>query len=163
VSRRHAGAVRVAANRWFAFPLRQGYDYISDIDCWPDYWPNLVRVAPNSRWAQAGDRATVTLKLLDRPTELEMTLSRIEPYQLIEYTSLQRRLPAARHERHFAEVRAGFDYRIVVEFQPRNGPRAALDRLIVSRAVERAARQTLDNLERRFAELAAMPTPKETR
>ena len=70
---RPAGAapVRVAVSRWFAFPLRHGFDYISDIDCWPDYWPNLVRVAPNSRWAQAGDRAAVTLKLLGRATELE--------------------------------------------------------------------------------------------
>jgi len=102
-------------SRWFAFPLRHGFDYISDIDCWPDYWPNLVRVAPNSRWAQAGDRAAVTLKLLGRATELEMTLSRIEPYRLIEYTSVQRALPAAWHERHFAENRTGFDYRIVAD------------------------------------------------
>ncbi len=164
MSRRQTGGaapVRVAVSRWFAFPLRQGFDYISDIDCWPDYWPNLVRVAPNSRWAQVGDRAAVTLKLLGRATELEMTLSRIEPYQLVEYTSVQRGLPAAWHERHFAENRAGFDYRIEVEFEPRNGPRAALDRLIVRRAVERAARRTVDNLERRFAELVAMPTSKE--
>jgi hypothetical protein len=95
----------------------------------------------------------VTLRLLGRPTELAMTLSRIEPYRLIEYTSLQRGLPAARHERHFAGDRAGFSYRIVIELQPRNGVRAAFDRLIVRRAVERAARQTADNLERRFAEL----------
>jgi Polyketide cyclase / dehydrase and lipid transport len=155
-------AVRVAVGRRFAFGLRQGYDYISDIDCWPEYWPNLIRVEPGSRWTQAGDRARVTLKLLGRPTELEMTLSRVEPYRLIEYTSVQRGLPAACHERHFAEDRGGFGYRIVVELQPRSGPRAALDRLIVSRAVERAARQTVDNLERRFAELAATPTPEET-
>lgn len=153
-----AAAVRVAISARFAFPLRQGYDYISDIGRWPEYWPSLIRVAPGSRWSQAGDRATVTLRLLGRPTQLAMTLSRIEPYRLIEYTSLQRGLPAARHERHFAEDRAGFGYRIVVELQPRNGPRAAFDRLIVRRAVERAASQTVDNLERRFALL----TPKET-
>ena len=37
--------------------------------------------------------ATVTLRLLGRPTWLAMTLSRIEPYRLIGYTSLQRAFP----------------------------------------------------------------------
>jgi hypothetical protein len=60
----------------------------------------------------------------------------------------------SRHERLFAEGGAGFDYRIVVAFHPRG----AFDRRVVRRAVERAARQTVDNLERRFALLA----PKET-
>jgi hypothetical protein len=144
----------VAIRTRFAFPLTEGYDYISDIARWPDYWPSLIGVAPGSRWSQPGDRATVTLRLLGRPTELQMTLSRIEPYRLIEYTSVQRGLPAARHERHFAEDGAGFDYRIVVAFQARG----AFDRRIVRRAVERAARRTVDNLERRFALLAAKET-----
>jgi hypothetical protein len=144
----------VAISTRFAFPLRPGYDYISDIDRWPEYWPNLIRIAPGSRWSQPGDRADVTLRLLGRPTQLELTLARIEPYRLIEYTSVQRGLPAARHERHFAEDGTGFAYRIVVAFQPRG----AFDRRVVRRAVERAARRTVDNLERRFALL----TPKET-
>jgi hypothetical protein len=144
----------VAISTRFAFPLRQGYDYISDIDRWPEYWPNLIGVAPGSRWSQAGDRARVTLRLLGRATELELILSRIEPYRLIEYTSLQRGLPAAWHERHFAEDPAGFGYRLVVGFQPRG----AFDRHIVRRAVERAARRTVDNLERRFALLTAKET-----
>ncbi len=33
--------------------------------------------------------------------ELDMTLVRIEPYRLVEYTSEQRGLPVARHSRHF--------------------------------------------------------------
>jgi hypothetical protein len=149
------GMETVAMSARFAVPLRQGYDYISDVGCWPEYWPNLVRVAPTSCWSQPGDRAGVTLRVLGRATRLELTLSRIEPYRLIEYTSVQRGLPDARHERHFAAGGTGFDYRIVVAFQPRG----AFDRHIVRRAVERAARQTLDNLERRFARLTAKETP----
>lgn len=84
-----------------------------------------------------------------------MTLSRVIPYRLIEYTSVQGGLPAATHERHFAEDSAGFVYRIVVELEPRTGKRGPFDRLVVPRAVEHVAKQTVDNLERRFAELSA--------
>jgi hypothetical protein len=77
------------------------------------------------------------------------------PYQLIEYTSVQRGLPTARHERHFVEDHASFGYRIVVEFEPRTGLRRPFDRVVVARAVERVAGRTVRNLEQRFAELSA--------
>ena len=127
--------------------MRDGYDYITDLEKWPEYWPGLVRVAPESRWSAPGDEARVVLRLLARPVELEMTLLRIEPYRLIEYRSVQRGLPDARHERHFVEENGGFAYRIVVAFDPRPGLRGLFDRLIVRRAVQRAARQTIANLE----------------
>jgi hypothetical protein len=146
--------MRVAVSRRFAFPLREGYDYITDPARWPEYWPNLIGVAPDSRWSQPGDVARLTVKLLGRRTELEMTLSRIEPCRLVEYTSVQHNLPAAKHERHFAAAPAGFSYRIAVHFEPRSGLRRPLDGFVIARAVERAARQTVDNLERRFADLS---------
>jgi hypothetical protein len=143
--------VRVTAARQFAFPLRAGFDYITDLRNWPEFWPNLVRLAPESRWSQPGDTAWLTLKLAGRPTELEMTLTQIVPYRLVEYTSVQPGLPRAAHERHFADAPGGFGYRIVVDLEPRSGLRRPLDRLLVPRIVARTARQTLDNLERRFA------------
>ena len=84
-----------------------------------------------------------------------MTLTRIVPYELVEYSSVQRGLPRARHERHFAEDPNGFAYRIVVEIEPRGGVRRPFDRLFVPRVVASTARQTLDNLEQRFAELSS--------
>jgi hypothetical protein len=147
--------VRVTAGRHFAFPLHAGFDYITDLRSWPEYWPNLIRLAPESRWSQPGDTARLTLKLAGRATELEMTLTRIVPYELVEYSSVQRGLPRATHERHFAGEREGFGYRIVIDLESRTGLRWPLDRLLVPRVVARTAEQTLDNLERRFAELAA--------
>ena len=38
--------------------------------------------------------------MLRREMELEVKLVRIEPYRIVEYTSEQRGLPAARHWRH---------------------------------------------------------------
>lgn len=147
--------MRVEAAERFAYPLRDGYDYITDLRRWPEYWPSLISLAPGSCWSQPGDRARLTLGLFGRPTELVMTLSQVIPYRLIRYTSVQRGLPEARHERRFAQEGTGFHYRIIVELEPRAGLRRPFDRLVVPRAVERAATQTLDNLERRFRELSA--------
>ena len=145
----------ITSDRRFRFPLQAGYDYITDLRSWPEYWPNMISLAPQSRWSQPGDTARLTLRLAGRPTELQMTLTRIVRYELVEYSSVQRGLPRARHERHFADDPDGFAYRIVVELEPRGGVLRPFDRLVVARVVERTARQTLDNLERRFAELSA--------
>jgi len=81
-----------------------------------------------------------------------MTLRQLVPYRLIEYTSVQRGLPDARHERHFVEADGGLGYRIVVSYEPRAGWRGILDRVVVRRAIERAMRQTLANLESCFSD-----------
>ena len=65
---------------------------------------------------------------------------------------MQRGLPDAHHERHFEEADGGLGYRIVVSYEPRPGWRALLDRTLVRRAIERAARKTVANLHRRFEE-----------
>ena len=139
--------IRIEAQQRFPVPLRDGFDYITAVSNWPEYWPRLVRVAPESRWRVPGDRAGLGLRLLGWPVELEMTLDRLEPYRLVEYTSRQRGLPDARHERHFAEANGGFDYRLVVELEQRPGWRGLFDRVLVRRATERAVRETLANLE----------------
>jgi hypothetical protein len=139
--------IRIEARQRFPVPLRDGFDYITELGNWPEYWPRLVRVAPESRWRAPGDRARLVLRLLGRAVELEMTLGRLEPYRLVEYTSLQRGLPDARHERHFAEADGGFDYRLVVELERRSGWRGLFDQVLVRRATERALRETLGNLQ----------------
>ena len=139
--------IRIEARQRFPVPLRDGFDYITAVSNWPEYWPRLVRVAPESRWRVPGDRARLVLRLLGRPVELEMTLGRLEPYRLVEYKSLQRGLPNARHERHFAEANGGFDYRLVVELEQRSGWHGLFDRVLVRRAAERALRETLANLQ----------------
>ena len=79
-----------------------------------------------------------------------MALARIDPYSAVEYTSVQRGLPDARHERHFEDADGDLAYRIVVSYQPRPGWRSVFDRLLVRRGILRAARKTLANLDRRF-------------
>jgi hypothetical protein len=154
--------IRVEAGRRLPVPLRDGFDYITDPANWPEYWPRLVAVDPATRWRAADDRARLVLRMLGRDVTLDMTLVRLEPCRLVEYTSEQSALPPARHWRHFAPAGDELTYRIVVEYQPRSGWRGLVDRTLVRRAVERAARETLATLDRRFSERrVAMARPRE--
>jgi Polyketide cyclase / dehydrase and lipid transport len=144
--------VRIEVDTRFGVSVREGFDYITDPANWPEYWPDLVRIEPGSRWREPGDRARLVLRLLGRPVELDMTLGRLVPYRVVEYTSVQRGLPDVRHERQFQESDGALAYRIVVAYEPRPGWRGLLDRTLVRRAVERAARKTVANLHRRFGD-----------
>jgi uncharacterized protein YndB with AHSA1/START domain len=147
---RDRSPVRLELARRFAVSPREGFAYITDLTNWPEYWPRLVGIEPGSRWRVPGDQTRVSLRMLGRTIELEMTLDRIEPDRLVEYRSEQRGLPPAAHERHFAEADGGFEFRIVIEYTPRWGIRGIVDRILFRRATERAMRETLDNLTRRF-------------
>jgi len=140
--------IRVEHSHRFSTPLERGFDYITEIDNWPAYWPGLVRIEPGSRWVAPGDTATLVIRLLRREVELALTLVELEQYSLVRYTSVQQGLPDAHHERHFAAAGDGFDYRLVVEYEPRRGGRGIFDRLILRRAVAGALRRTVENLER---------------
>lgn len=145
-----AAPVRVEIEHRFPVSVRDGFDYITNPDNWPEYWPGLVRMTSSGRWREPGDRAGLVLRMLRREVELELKLERFEPYRLVEYTSEQRGLPAARHWRYFDQAGDGLEYRIAVEYQPRSGWRSLFDRLLVRRAIERTIRETMANLERRF-------------
>lgn len=142
--------MRLEVTHRFAIPLRDGFDYIVDPRNWPEYWPGLIRVQPGSRWRAPGDRARVVMRLLGRDVELEMTLRTLDPYRLVEYTSLQHGFPVGRHERGFSAAGDGFEYRLAVEFEPRKGLRGTFDRGPFRRAVERTLQQTVANLDRRL-------------
>ena len=142
--------IRIAVEQHLPVSVRDGFDYITDPVNWPEYWPRLVRVESATRWREPGDRACVVQRILGREVELDMTLVRIEPYRLVEYTSKQRGRPPARHGRHFDQTGDELAYRIAVEYRPRPGWRSLFDRFLVRRAVERTLGETLSNLERRF-------------
>jgi Polyketide cyclase / dehydrase and lipid transport len=151
VSARSEAVIRIERERVFPVPVEQGFSIITDIGRWPSYWPGLVRVDPASRWTTPGDQARLIIRLLGREVELAMTLRELVPNRLVAYDSVQAGLPRAHHERHFRSADRGFAYRIVVEYEPRSGLRGVLDWTVVRRGVNRAVRETMDNLERVLA------------
>jgi hypothetical protein len=149
---RRRRVVRIEVEHRFGVSVHKGFDYITEPANWPAYWPRFVRLDPGTRWRTPGDRARITLRMLAREVDVEMTLARFERCRLVEYTSEQRGLPAARHWRHFQETEGGFTYRIVIEYFPRAGWSGLLDRTVVRRAVTDTARETMGNLGERLRE-----------
>ena len=140
--------MRIERVHRFEVPLDVGFAYITDPGNWPSYWPGLVRVEPGSQWGAPGDETRIVVRLLGRAVQLRMTLLRFEQNRLVEYESSQSGLPDARHERRFDAAGVGFQYGLVVEYQPRPGPSGVYDRVVVRRGIDRAMQRTLANLER---------------
>jgi len=136
----------------FPVPVSEGFEYITDTNNWAQYWPGLVRIHDHARgrWREPGDTVTLVMRMLAREVELTMTLEDFQKDVLVQYTSRQQGLPDARHERHFRADSTGFEYRLVVAFEPRKGVVGLFDRVFVKRAVRKALSETVENLDRVF-------------
>jgi hypothetical protein len=135
--------MRIETEHRFGVGVRDGFDYITDQANWPAYWPGFVRIEPGSRWHEPGDVTRLVLRVLRREVTLEMTLRRFEPPRLVEYTSVQTGLPDLRHERCFEDAGGRLHYRAAVEYEPRG----LYDRVVVRRAIRRALKTTIANLD----------------
>ncbi len=142
--------IRVEVKHTFPVPLSEAFSYITDLDNWPEYWPDFVRIhdPDNAQWGQPGDTLTIVMKLLNRERELTMTLEKFQKDALVTYISRQPGLPDTLHERHFKAISDGFEYTLVVAYDPRQGLKGLIDRVFVKRATERALRKTIENLDR---------------
>jgi hypothetical protein len=144
--------VRLEQSRVFPVERDVGFDYITKPANWPEFWPDLVDIPDleQTRWQEPGDTARLQMRLAGRLTELHMTLDELTRPALVRYHSTQQGVPDAEHERHFAPAAGGFDYRLVVSFEPRPGLRGLFDRTVVRYAASRALRKTLHNLSQRL-------------
>jgi hypothetical protein len=140
--------IREEAERILPVAVGAAFAYITAPGNWPRYWPGLTRVhgPAGARWRRPGDRVVVGMRLLGREVALQMTLLKFDEGRLMRYTSRQRGLPDALHERHFEAAPGGCRYRLAVTFAPRTGLAGLYDRLVVRRAVARALHHTLVNL-----------------
>lgn len=142
--------IRVEEKHTFPVPLSKAFSYITDRDNWPAYWPDFVRIhnPADAQWGQPGDKITIVMRLLNRERELTMTLEKFQKDALVTYISRQPGLPDTFHERHFKAIPGGFEYSLVVAYEPRQGLMGLFDRFFVKRATERALRKTIENLDR---------------
>ena len=140
-----------AAHR-YAVPVERGFAFITDTANWPTFWPGYLRLEEGSSWGAAGDRARLVTRLLGRERLLAMRIVAFEPNRLVTYASTQPGLPDASHERHFEPDDCEFVYRLVVEYEPRDGVAGLFDRFLLARGVRRAFRRTFLALERELSE-----------
>jgi hypothetical protein len=145
--------IRIEVSHTFSVPVSEAFAYITDTRNWPEYWPNFIRIENPSEaeWSNPGDKATVVIKLLNRERALNMEMKEFLKDMRVTYISRQQGLPDVSHQRHFKAVPAGCEYRLVVEYAPRQGLLTGLfDSLLVKGSVQRAMRETVQNLDRVF-------------
>ena len=148
---------RVEAAHRYDVAVGRGFSFITDTANWPKYWPGFVRLEEGASWRAVGDTARLTTRLLGRERELTMAITAFEPNRLVTYTSTQPGLPDARHERHFEADGEGFVYRLVVEYEPRDGLAGLFDRLLLERGIRRAFLSTFAALDRELEGLVEQP------
>jgi hypothetical protein len=148
---------RVEAAHRYDVPLERGFAFITNTANWSKFWPGFVRIVEGSRWGARGDTARLVTRLLGRERELTMTITAFEPNRLVTYTSTQPGLPDASHERHFERDGDGFVYRLVVEYEPRDGIPGLSDRSLLAPGIRRAFRRTFAALEQEFRAGGAGP------
>ena len=139
---------RVEASHRYEVPVERGFEFITDTANWSKFWPGYVRLEEGSDWGASGDTARLVTRLVGRERELTMTVTAFETNRLVTYVSTQPGLPDAYHERHFEPDAEGFVYRLVVEYEPRGGPRGLFDRVLVRRGIQRAFERTFAALDR---------------
>jgi hypothetical protein len=144
--------MRTERSKVFPVSPEVGFDYITKPTNWPEFWPDLVDIPDleQTRWQEPGDTARLQMKLAGRLTELHMTLDELTRPRVVRYHSTQQGVPDAAHERHFEAAAGGFEYRLVVRFEPRPGLAGLFDRTVVRYATSRALRKTVDNLSQRL-------------
>jgi hypothetical protein len=146
--------IQIELAHTFPVSVSEAFAYITDMKNWAEYWPDFVRIQDpeNAHWSHPGDKVTIVIRLLARERALNMRLKEFRKDTRITYLSLQQGLPDAQHERYFKAIPAGFEYRLVVAYEPRQGLVGVVDKLLVKRAIARALRKTCDNLDRIFKE-----------
>jgi len=149
--------VHIEVSHTFPVSASEAFAYITDIQNWPEYWPNFVRIANPSAatWSNPGDKVTVVIRLFNRERTMNMELIEFQKDFRVIYVSRQGGLPDAHQERQFQTVPAGYEYRVVVEYQPRQGLIGLFDRLLVKGSVEKAMQKLMQNLDRVFQQQRA--------
>lgn len=154
---------RVEAAHRYAVSVERGFAFITDTANWSTFWPGYLRLEEGSSWGATGDTARLVTRLLGRERLLAMRIAAFEPNRLVTYTSTQRGLPDASHERHFEPDDGGFVYRLVVEYEPRGGVAGLFDRFLLAPGVRRAFRRTFVALEREFSKSFVLGSLREAR
>jgi Polyketide cyclase / dehydrase and lipid transport len=147
--------MRIEASCIFPVSAQEAFNYITNLDNWPHYWPGFVRFedSEHSQWGDPGGTVVPVIRLMGREVPLHITLQEFEHGRVVRYISQQPGLADAYHERHFSNVPEGCAYRAVVSSKPRWKWLGLYDRVLVRRAVKRTLRRTIANLQAAFANM----------
>lgn len=140
---------RVEASRTFPISVQDGFDYITQLPNWRNFWQGYVGIddEEHASWSKPGDELTLRLKNYGRVVAMNMHLDEFEPYDRILYRSEQPGLPDFRHERYFRAANGGLTCTNAVGWTPRGGFKGVLDRLVLPPLIRRKMVKTLADLD----------------
>jgi hypothetical protein len=145
---------RVELTRTFPVELKPAWDYLNDPHHWTDWFVNMLSVQdPDVRWAEPGDSARFTYRLLGHMLEGECTIDERDAPTFISYTARIPGLPDVHHTWRHSEARGPLVTTTVVQEteEPTSFLGKVVDRMLIPRALERDLRRTLDNLDDMFS------------
>ena len=149
----------VKLSRTFPVPVSDAFAFITAPANWKAFFPHFIRLHDPAcaKWDAPGDRVTVAIRILGRMVDVDMTLEEIQRDKRVVYVSRQQGLPDARHERRFKAAPEGFEFGLMVAFDPRSGLAGLYDRFLVKPAIARALCTTVENLDSAFGQVRLSP------
>jgi Polyketide cyclase / dehydrase and lipid transport len=83
--------MRIEERCTFPISAEEAFDYITDLDNWPHYWPGFVRFEDreHSQWGVPGGAVTPVIRLMGRDVPLHITLQEFERGRIVRYMSQQ--------------------------------------------------------------------------
>jgi hypothetical protein len=144
---------RIELTRTFPVELKPTWDYLNDPHHWTEWFVNLLSVEdPEVGWAEPGDTARFTYRLLGRKLAGECVIDEREAPTLISYTAKISGLPDIHHTWRHTDLGPAITTTVVLETEePTSFFGRVVDRMLIPRALERDLRRTLDNLEDIFS------------
>ncbi len=155
-------AVRIELTETFPVPLREGFEFLSQVDHWPNWHSGVteIREAPKCGvWGKPGDTVLFCAKVLGRSLAGTVVMKEMRKYDLVRSVVTMLGLPEVHQEyRYTAADDDSFLLTVTLETEETTDFFGqVVDRTLLPRIMERDLRRTMVNLQDIFA--TGIPEP----
>src|SRR5689334_12359560 len=130
--------VRIDVFHTFPVSASEGFAYLLNIDNWGQFWAGFVRV--ENQTSTTFDRPGVVVRMKLGIDTIDMFVQEVQKDAFLQYKTRQRLAPVMLHERYYKDVPGGFEYRVIITYEPRKGIFGLLDRTVVKRSLLKGTR-----------------------
>lgn len=142
--------MRVEMTHEYPVSLKEGYDYLMDVKCLPQWRSGLIEVIhpETTSWHTPGDRMRVAYMVLGRRVEAECTMEENREGEYVRFTTRTPGLPSVAETWHYTpEGDDAFAVRVIQETEEGTSFFGnTIDRMLLPRVIEKDLTRTLDNL-----------------
>ena len=122
--------MKIAYGAVLPLPLDEAFDFVSDPENWPLFFPGVRAVDKDDDWGRVGGHARLTTVILGRALSMQLVLTEWDPPRMFRYTVSQGDAPGNDDNRRvFRAIPGGTRLSGTTEIPARPGPAGLLDRL----------------------------------